>query len=383
MKRIKMIILFILMTFISGCWDVTEPERMLYIYGVGVDYKDNKYEVYAQIVNFANIAKSEQPNLELNQIEVGHGSGKTIDDAIFSLYRSMDLKLFWGHFSYLIFSEEVLKNGNANPVINGFIRYRETRYQTWVYTTTDPIKDVLLLTPIFNKAMTLSKISDPENSYKQDSLVEPIDLRELIIMLNEPNYEVKIPLITIKENWETEKELDKAASILGVGVISPTDFKGFIQGDKIRGLQWMTEETVRSELTFKIDPHEESYMTVILDDLDVKVKPIVTRDNVNFDIDIRVNVLVSEFQGKITPEEIRKGVIKQVKKEIEDTYKEGLKNEIDIYRLSEYVYRQKVETWKEQQTDGKVRLSEDSINDLNVVVGKIYSGRKSFEETIE
>jgi len=295
----------------------------------------------------------------------------------------MDLKLFWGHFSYLIFSEEILKNGNANPVINAFIRYRETRYQTWVYTTSDPIKDVLLLTPIFNKAMTLSKISDPESSYKQDSLIEPIDLRELIIMLNEPSYEVKIPLITIKENWETEKELDKAASILGVGVISPTDFKGFIKGDKIRGLQWMTEETVRSELTFKIDPHEESYMTVILDDLDVKVKPIVTRDNVNFDIDVRVNVLVSEFQGKITPEEIRKGVIKQVKKEIEDTYKEGLKNDIDIYRLSEYVYRQKVETWKEQQTDGKVRLSEDSISDLNVVVGKIYSGRKSFEETIE
>ncbi|TQR19887.1 Ger(x)C family spore germination protein [Psychrobacillus vulpis] len=383
MKRIKMIILFILVTFISGCWDVTEPERMLYIYGVGVDYKDNKYEVYAQIVNFVNIAKSEQPNLESNQVEVGHGSGKTIDDAIFSLYRSMDLKLFWGHFSYLIFSEEVLKNGNANPVINAFIRYRETRYQTWVYTTSDPIKDVLLLTPIFNKAMTLSKISDPENSYKQDSLIEPIDLRELIIMLNEPSYEVKIPLITIKENWETEKELDKAASILGIGVISPTDFKGFIKGDKIRGLQWMTEETVRSELTFKIDSHEESYMTVILDNLDVKVKPIVTSDNVNFDIDVRLNVLVSEFQGKITPDEIRKGVIKQVKKEIEDTYKEGLKNDIDIYRLSEYVYRQKVETWKKQQTDGKIRLSDDSIRDLNVVVGKIYSGRKSFEETIK
>ncbi|WP_371256567.1 Ger(x)C family spore germination C-terminal domain-containing protein [Psychrobacillus sp. FJAT-21963] len=73
----------------------------------------------------------------------------------------------------------------------------------------------------------------------------------------------------------------------------------------------------------------------------VKVDPIVNNDIVKFDINVSVNVDVSVFQGNITSEEIRKGVIKQVKKEINETYKEGLINDIDIYRLSEQVYRKK------------------------------------------
>ncbi|MFB5088233.1 Ger(x)C family spore germination protein [Psychrobacillus sp. PGGUH221] len=384
MKIKKLIIFFVLMSILSGCWDVTESERMIYIYGVGVDYKDDKYHVYAQIVNFANIAKMEQPNTESIQIEVGHASGNTIDEAIFELYHSMDLRLFWGNFSFLIFSEEALKDGKANSVINSFIRYRETRYQAWVYATTEPVKDVLLLTPIFNKSMTLSRISDPMNSYEQESFVEPIDIRKLIIRLNEPNHEVSIPLITIKGNWDTEKEPDDIAAISGVGVLSPNEFKGFIKGDKANGLQWMTNETKRGEITVNLEPQMENYMTVILDDIKVKVDPIVVNnDVVKFDINVSVNADVSVFQGNITSEEIRKGVIKQVKKEINETYKEGLKNDIDIYRLSEQVYRKNVKTWKKQQTDGKIKLNEDSIRNLNVSVIKVYSGRNSFKETIQ
>ena len=50
--------MMLLMTILSGCWDENQPERMLYINAIGVDYKDGQYEVYAQIINFANM-----PNL--------------------------------------------------------------------------------------------------------------------------------------------------------------------------------------------------------------------------------------------------------------------------------------------------------------------------------
>ena len=97
---------------------------------------------------------------------------------------------------------------------------------------------------------------------------------------------------------------------------------------------------------------------------------------------LNMNALLSSFEGKITEDEIRHYVKKQIKKEIEETYLEGLENEVDIYRLSEYMYRQNFKEWDKIQKDGKVRLSEDSINSLTIEVNKIYSGRKSFEETI-
>ncbi|WP_053588721.1 Ger(x)C family spore germination C-terminal domain-containing protein [Bacillus sp. FJAT-22090] len=136
-------------------------------------------------------------------------------------------------------------------------------------------------------------------------------------------------------------------------------------------------------LKVNLKPQVENYMIVILDDIKVKVDPIVNNDVVKFDINVSVNADVSVFQGNITSEEIRKGVIKQVKKEINETYKEGIKNDIDIYRLSEQVYRKNVKTWKKQQTDGKIKLNGDSIRNLNVSVIKVYSGRNSFKETIQ
>ncbi|QFG00763.1 Ger(x)C family spore germination protein [Psychrobacillus glaciei] len=382
MKKKIITIFMLVLIFLSGCWDVKEPERMFYIYGLGVDYKDGKYDIYAQIVDFTNIAKSEQPNIDAVQATVGHASGKTMDEALFELYHSMDQMLFWGDLTYLVLTEEVLKNGHANEIINTFVRYRETRYKTWVYGTKDSVKEIMLITPILNRSMSLSKISDPMNSYEQESLVEPINFRKMIIRLNEPSYEVSIPLVSIIENWETEKRTEKATSINGVAVISPNELKGFFTGKKVRGLQWMTKETKRGEITVKLDSNKDSYLTVALDKIKLKVTSDAGNDKVKFDIDIKMDVTVSGFQENLTESEIRTAVEKEVTKEIEETYMEALKKDIDIYRLSEYLYRYNIKKWKEVQKDGKVDLDKDSIRTIKINISKVNSGRKSFKKTI-
>lgn len=383
MNKKMIAILILLMPILTSCWDVNEPERMLYIHGIGVDFEDGQYQVYSQIIDFSNTAKSDQPVTKAIQSEVGFATGETIDEAIFELYHSIDQRVFWGHYSYLILSEEAMKNGRLNSIVDSFIRYRETRYQIWVYSTRDPVKDVLLVTPIINKAITLSKLGDPINSFKQESFIEPLNFRELIIALNEPSYEARIPYISVIENWETVEGPNTSAKLTGVGVIAPNQFKGFITEEKVNGLQWMTNATKRGEVTTKLNLDEQSYLTVIIDKLKVKVKPIVENDNVTFDIDVRVDVTVSNIEGKITPSEIRKETAKQIKKEIEATYEEGLKHDVDIYRLSEHLYRKDVKTWKRIQEDGKVDLTKDSIHNLNVKVEKIESSRKSLRKTIE
>ena len=376
--------LLLLVTLLTGCWDVSEPQRMYYIEGVGIDFKDGQYEVYMQIIDFTNIAKSEQRNPEAVQAEVGHAKGKTIDEAIFKLYRSIDQKVFWGHITYLIFSENALKKENVNQMIDSFLRHKDTRYTIWVYCTQDSIEDILLTTPIINKAITLSKLGNPLNSYEQESLVEPINLRRLIIGLNEPSHEVKIPLITLNKDWETSKKKSEATELTGVGVISKDAFKGYIQGDQIMGIQWMSDETVRGDLTIKLDEGDNDYLTISLKKIHVKINPIVTnKDNVKFNINIKFDVTIDGIQGKITDQEIRKAVIDQVQKDVKSTYEEALKKDMDIYRLSEELYRKNVKVWKKLETNGKINLTEDSIDTIEVNVNKINPGRKKFIETIE
>ena len=85
---------------------------------------------------------------------------------------------------------------------------------------------------------------------------------------------------------------------------------------------------------------------------------------------------------KATENAIRKGVIKKVKEEIKTTYEAGLKLDVDIYRLSEHLYRNNVKVWKILENNGKIPLTEESIRIINVEIDKIKSGRKTFSETI-
>lgn len=375
------ILLLLAMLLLSGCWDNNEPERMLYINGIGIDYKDGQYELYAQIINFANTAKSEQPtNNDTIQAEVGHASGKSLDEAIFQLYHTVDQKVFWGHLSYLVFSEEALKETKLSPVIDLFIRYRETRYQIWLYTTKDPVEEVLLVRPVINKAITLSKLGDPENSYEQESFIKPLNIRELLIQLNEPNHEAKIPLITVTDNWKSINETIKAPYLAGAALVTPNGFKGFIEGDNAKGIRWMSDDTVRSEITVQTD--NGNTISIIMENIKVTIKPVIQNGTATFDINVYGDGVLNIINDSITPEEIEKLVKEEMEKQIRTTYAEALKMDADIFRLSEQLYRTNLKEWKRLQKDGKVELADDSIRNINIIIEKISSKRKTYEQTI-
>ncbi|MGE7949010.1 Ger(x)C family spore germination protein [Lysinibacillus sp. NPDC093688] len=382
-KKITLIVSLLAVLLLSGCWDVTEPQRMYYVDGIGIDYKDGQYEIYLQIVNFANVAKSEGPTPQAAPAEIGFAKGKTMEEAFFKLYRSIDQKVFWGHMTFLLFSEDALKDENAIPVIDSFLRHRETRYQILTYCTKEPIKDILLVTPVLNKALTSSKLSNPMHTKELQTYIEPVDLRKLIIQLNEPSHEVNIPLVRINKNWETTNEPTMETAFSGFGVVSKDGFKGYLDDGNARGIQWMFTKKTRGDVTFRLDNKEKEYLTVDLEKLSTEYKTIVKNNEVTFEVNIKLNAIINGFKGKVDTDEIRKGIIRAVKTDIKKTYEEGLKLNVDVFRLSEQLYRKDVKMWKKIQKDGKIPLTEDTISKLKVTVNKVNPGRKTFAETIQ
>lgn len=383
MNKKILCLLLVFTTLLSGCWDVTEPQRMFYVHALGIDFKDDNYVTYMQIIDFANIAKSEQPNNpQAQQAEIGNGKGKTVEDSLFDLYHSIDQKVFWGHITYIVLSEEVMKSNKVNQVLDFLTRFRETRYQIWVYGTKEPLDKILEITPINNKALTLSKLGDPLNSFKQESFVKPINIRKLVIGLNEPSHEVYLPLVSINKGWVSSKGESESIEMKGVTLLSKDGLKGFLTEEKTSGIKWMTNETIRSEITGQIG-EEDTFVTVTLEHIKVEIFPVVKNDNVQFDIEVKMEANVLGITEKITTEEIRQEVTKQVEQEIRNTFKEALALNTDIYRLSEQLYRKDVKTWKKLEKDGKIELTEDSIRKIKVKAIKVNPGRESFIETIE
>lgn len=383
MKKCKqMIVLLLSLGLLSGCWDLKENERMFYAQGIGVDYVDGMYKVYIQLISFANVAKSEQVNQDVVQSEVNSETGETFTEAIFKLYRAIDEEVYWGHLTFIVLSEEVMKDGRINSIVNTITQHHDMRYQTWIYCTDEPLEEFLIVAPLLKRSITLTALADPYNSFEQVSYLEPVNLRKLIIRLNEPNHEVSIPYVTLKKGWKTQKEENMSVEIAGAGILTPKEFKGFIKRDKAKGLQWMSNEMRRGQITSDVE--NDGYTTLVFDTFDVKITPIVKNINhVKFDINISTTVSLNSHTETVTKKDIQEAVDQKMKKEIMTSFKEGLEIDADVYRLSEALYRKNIDVWKKLQKNGKIELTEDSIRNININIEKIHSGRKKFKTTIE
>lgn len=172
----------------------------------------------------------------MSPTEIGKATGKTIEEAIYKLYRSVDQEVYWGHMTYIILSENAIQNENIIAVFDTFLRFRETRYQIWVYCTQDSIEDIMLVSSILDKSPDTTKLNDPQNKWKQESFIKPINLRNFVIGLNEPSHEVNIPLVSINKNWDIPNEQTEETTFTGFGVLSRDSFIGYIKGKIARGI---------------------------------------------------------------------------------------------------------------------------------------------------
>ncbi|MGM9949639.1 MAG: Ger(x)C family spore germination protein [Lysinibacillus sp.] len=377
----KCCLLLLTALILAGCWDASVPERMYYAHGIGVDYVDDQFEVYVQVIDFANVAKSEQRQPDVPQAEIGRGRGKTMDDAVLDVYHTLDMRLYWGHLSFVVFSKAALEEGQVKTVVNSLTSYRETRYQIWIYGTEEKISDVMLATPVLNTAINLSSLADPLNAFHQESYIPPVDFRQYILRVNEPDYTVSLPMVKLKKNWKSEEEEKKRIDYDGLAVISKKELKGVLLGQEIAGTQFMTDKTERALLTYSL---KDKPVSIIAKNIKVDVKSKPVGDSFQFDIKVKLNASLSEFHTVITEGELTKSVKKEVERKIRETYHTALEEGIDIYRLSNYAYRQHVKEWKNVEEDGRVPLDEDSISSVEVYIDKLSTARKEIiKETTE
>lgn len=179
MLKKKLAVVLMLPLLLSACWDNNEIDKVLYIHALGVDYKEGEYQVYAQLINIGGLGRSEGGGgIQTSPSTVGMGKGNTVDSAVFDFYKNVPQRIFWGHLSSMVFTEDALKQQNivlsAMDVIN---RYRETRYTVWISSTNSSIRDLLNTFPILGISPMFTRLSDPRTSYEQSSFVEPKDFK--------------------------------------------------------------------------------------------------------------------------------------------------------------------------------------------------------------
>ncbi|WP_163102334.1 Ger(x)C family spore germination protein [Peribacillus alkalitolerans] len=378
-KTMLLILVIISILPITGCWDSNEPEGMVYAHGMGIDFKDGVYTVYLEIINLGLLAKSEAAGgAAETKVEVAHASGESIDAAAFNMYHTTQIQVFWGHLTYLVLSDEALKHGALEQMLELMDRYRETRYRIWLYSTKDPINKVFTTMPMYQKSTNNSLLSNPEASFNQSSIIRALDLREILLSIHEPAHEAKIPNVTIsKERFSTEKQKHDALMFDGISVVTSNKLKGHIKGNKAMGLKWMNNELKRDELTAEIPDYTD--VSLLVEKVKSKIEPDVKGEKVTFKINIEGKAIIDILQEDVPLKKIEAAANKKIKNQVMKTYKEGLKIDSDMYRFSEVLYRKKIDTWKKIEQNGKIPLDKNSISEVKVKIKVIHGGKNKKE----
>lgn len=378
MKRFVIWILIILiMLTLSSCWDAKDVQELQYITALGIDYQNETFIIHGQVLSFSGIAKQEGSQAAPSPVWVAKGYGKTIIMAMNDYYKKSDQPIYWGHVDVIIYSENVLKMG-IEKVNDSLLRFQQIRETAWVYGTNEPLDEILLITNTFGSPSQTS-LFYPNDIYKLYSLLPPLRIQRLYVDLDEPGITVKLPLLKIKKAvWKGKTVENDTAKLDGVYLIKNKELTGKLTEKEIIGLRWVTKKTKRTPIVLKRD--EELDVVVSIVRPDIEIVPIFENGDVRFNIKIKAKGSIADMEGEITLAKLEKEIKSRIRKEIMDSYKNGLEKGADLYNLEEVVYRKNNKEWKRLFKNNNYRLSPESIKSIDVHVSIQHTGDFKFKQ---
>ncbi|WP_026906723.1 Ger(x)C family spore germination protein [Paucisalibacillus globulus] len=355
----------ILLTMLSGCWDEKEIGEVNYATAIGVDYIDDNYVLYVQMLDFTNVAKQETQKVsEDAPLFVGNSSGATLNEAVNNLYKTSQLPFNWGHVGTIVFSETVLEKG-IEKIQQAIKRNGEFRYTPWIYGTKKPVEELFSVNGFFHLPPVYTILYKPEDTYKVYSYIKPLRMHNLISIYKSPGGTAVLPSISIDtSSWQrlgSDEKPKETLRINGSFQISEGKYQDWMSYEELTGLRWIQTKTKITPV--KIIDDEKIIGAVEITDPTSEIKAVGKDENATFQIHIKAKGKLADLQDDtLNQDQIENLVKKQIKEEIIKTYQKGLEKEIDIYNLKNILFRNGMKPEKLKE----IQLSDESLSKITV-----------------
>ncbi|MEA3321640.1 MAG: Ger(x)C family spore germination protein [Bacillota bacterium] len=366
-------LMVILLLFLTSCTDIKEVQNLNYVTAIGVDFKDDEYIGYIQLISFnsqGTNGSSGEPSVWVSETK-----GKTFDEALSQAYNTSQERLLWAHVNTILVSENALEEG-FHHIFDVLTRYYELRLTTWIFGTKAPIKEVFSTTSFFNQSALATIMHRPMGTYEQNSTIRPIKLQEFVRELYEPALTTYLPSIHINENhWVHNMKPDPKLEIDGAFFLKNKEFKGFYTLEVLKGFRWVAPETERAGIQV-MDNNGEPDFNIVFEKNKVDIKPLEGVRSPRYDVEVSLEgVIANRDANKIVNlNEMESNLREEIHKEIKDLYQLGIQNDTDFFRLEHILYRKKNEMWKSILEDGDFILSENLLEEIDLNVKVIHSG---------
>ncbi|MCS7462310.1 Ger(x)C family spore germination protein [Paenibacillus doosanensis] len=377
MSKLKLLLGCLLCVLsLTGCWNSKDIQNMAYVTALGLDYQDGKYITYVQVLNFSNVAKTENSQIgNVIPVWIGRGEGKTVTESFNAIYATSQIRVFWGHVKAIVCTENILHRGDrmkeAYDMLN---RYREIRYNILLYGTKEPLQDIFAQKSILNLSPLDTIMYTPAQIFSQRSYILPVYGFKLIAQYNEAGNPAMLPSLTIdKEGWREDYKVKSMLKINGAYFFRKQQMIGWLSESDLQGYRWLQRKLERSPIMI---PNERNpSAAVVLLHPTAKIKPVFENGKPYYNIRLKIEAYLDELAKEIPEKEIEKQASKVVEQQIRYTYKKGLQIRSDVLKLDQSLYREYPDKWHELHQSREFILEEDSLKQIHVQVELLHTGK--------
>ncbi|GGI12673.1 Ger(x)C family spore germination protein [Gottfriedia solisilvae] len=375
----RLILLIAPILLLTGCWDIKQLNQLTYVSALGVDYVNNEYVLYVQVLDISKIGKSEQGSsgTEGPNIWIGKGKGPTFANAWNDLYNSTQQRTLFGQISSIVFKESALGKKQVEESLDTLERFVDARLTPWIYTTKEPIDKIFAVEPMLPNSPIMTLLHLPNGNYEQHSLISPMKLVEFAALINEPSASIIVPTLGLDDKlWKKDDKNMPMMNVNGAFLFYKAKKPQWISKNDLIGLRWVDQNTERTPLSLN-EKNGKIKALLPIENPDVKIHSMVSKSGVpKFNMDIKVQATITQLNSQVSNKVLIREVKKKIKKEISTTYLEGINKKLDVFHLEEDLYRNNYKSWKSITKKNKFLLTPKSLGTIKVKVTLTDRGRK-------
>ena len=317
----KILILYITIFLLTGCYDYVEIDDLVLISGMLIDYKDNEFEITSEVIE----------NEKESKIKVFTTKCNSIDECIYKISKLSNKDIFISHLKVLILTESTITS-NVN-YYDYFLREPKSKMNFHVYYVSDEYKKNIL--NVYKKdtgsAFYIKDLMEFNNKIFSSST--PLTFLDLVYKDKEYGVNPIYPELKIKKNNDEE-------IIYLENIVTFNKNNEKLTLDDIEGITYniITNNLLKSVITI---PCDDNNFSINLTNSKTKYK----WNNNTFNLNVSINGKLSTYTCKYdlddpkTIDKLSNLTNKYINNNINKILKISKENNNDFLGVTNYIYK--------------------------------------------
>lgn len=343
--------LTLLCLFLCGCWDYRGLDQLIFVSGIAVDKnpETGDYMVCYEIMNLQGNIK--QQGLSAKIVE---STGRTIAEAVRNANRRVTFRLYFGHATVLILSEELAIDGDLEEILDWMLRESETRETTGIVVSVgQPAGDLLKLVGLDQSVVGNEIDQIMKEDHQTASLTYRVEAYEAYNLLKAEGRCLVLPIFHGAYN-----DGNMVVESNGIAVFKGAVMLGTLSPLESKALLFMLDDIQGGLLTCDI-PEEQKHFSLVISKSKTRIS-YETDENGRFVFKVKIKLearlsqtdTYRDMLDPVTIERYERYASEQVKEAIE-TMVQRVQCEYgaDIFGLGNQIHDTDNRLWKEISGD--------------------------------